>query len=221
MSREIEIIPTCVPLVYDDLLVASERVATFSSVLHVDVNDGEFANPKTWPDDFSILPTIPSVKMHVHAMVRDVSTYGAYFARAGVHTLIVHGECNIALPEVSLWRQKGIVEFGLAFLLDTEIEYVCKRIDALRPDIVLLMSVARIGSQGAPFDERIYERVRAVSTQYPEVVIAVDGGISESNCALLVESGATRLYIGSSIMHAKDSAYAYEQLVARENSRVQ
>ena len=221
MSREIEIIPTCVPLVYDDLLAVCERVAPFSSVLHVDVNDGEFANPKTWPDDFSISLSMPPIKTHVHAMVRDVSTYGSYFARAGVNTLVVHGECDIELSAVSMWREKGIVEFGLAFLLDTEIEYVCKRIDALRPDIVLLMSVARIGSQGAPFDERIYERVRAISKRYPNVVVAVDGGISIDTCDALIQAGATRLYVGSSIMHAENPAHAYEQLVARANSRVQ
>lgn len=219
--HEIEIIPTCVPQSLEDSVQIAERVSAFSPALHIDVNDGIFAMPQTWPHDLTQPTMLPPIETHVHAMVQDVTAYGAFFAHAGVHTLIVHGECMPSRDDIDTWKRAGITECGTAFLLGTPIEHVIEQIAVLRPDIVLLMSVATIGAQGAPFDERIYDRIRAVRAAYPDSVIAVDGGVSERNIIQLIESGATRLYVGAAIMRTDDPAASYAHLKALAKSAIQ
>ena len=79
---------------------------------------------------------------------------------------------------------------------------------------VQLMSVASLGSYGAPFDERVYERIKILRAQCPFVTISVDGGVSNQNAERLIDAGATRLVAGSAIFSAEDPRAAFEELYA-------
>jgi len=65
----------------------------------------------------------------------------------------------------SAWRAGGAEEVGLALLIDTPLSAIDEY--ASQCDAVLLMSIPSLGKQGAPFDDRIYDRIRALHTKIP------------------------------------------------------
>ena len=75
------------------------------------------------------------------------------------------------------------------------------------------MSIPTLGKQGAPFDERIYDRVREVHGRHPELTIGIDGGVGEKNIAELARAGARRFGVGSAITKTPDPASAYAHLM--------
>lgn len=224
----IEILPTnTCPPDYPELVRRARVYAHFSAHIHIDVSDGRFTPVTSWPygegqwselermaDRRESLPLAQPVRYEAHLMVKDPLRIGTFMARIGVRRVIGHAECFVdahAVKEAfSAWRAGGAEEVGLAFLIDTSLSIL----DQYAPmcDTVLMMSIPTLGKQGAPFDERIYERIRTVHEAHPELVIAVDGGVGESNIAKLAEAGATRFGVGSAIMRASDPALAYTHL---------
>jgi ribulose-phosphate 3-epimerase len=74
------------------------------------------------------------------------------------------------------------------------------------------MGIARIGSQGNPFDERVLERIRALKSLYPDLEVSIDGSVRAETLPSLIEAGATRFAVGSAILHAEDPEEAYRTL---------
>jgi ribulose-phosphate 3-epimerase len=64
-------------------------------------------------------------------------------------------------------------------------------------DFVQLMSIAEIGEQGHPLDERIFDRIKLCKEKFPSVPVSIDGGVNVTNYKKLLEAGADRLVVGS------------------------
>ena len=77
------------------------------------------------------------------------------------------------------------------------------------------MSIGKIGAQGQPFDESVFSRIEELHATYPDMMVAVDGGVAESNVEALTRAGANRLCVGSAISKAEDPAAAYAAIHAR------
>jgi pentose-5-phosphate-3-epimerase len=109
-----------------------------------------------------------------------------------------------------MWRLSGAREIGIAVLMDTPLSAIMPY--ASLCDEILVMTIATVGKQGIPFDERGIARVRELRERLPRMTIAADGGISEKNIHQLAEAGASRFCIGSAIEKQSDPAAAYTQL---------
>lgn len=216
----IDIIPTVVPHDATELVKAMHTASAFSRYLHVDIDDGLFAPSLTWPyvgvDMYSAeaLSLSRPVVVEAHLMVQHPQGIGLDLIRSGVRTLIAHiescADASNAEQLLAQWRSVGAEKVGLAIVLDTPLEQIMPCIPHC--DMVQVMSVAKIGEQGAPFDERAIERVAAIHTAYPDAVIAVDGGVSSGNIITLKAAGATQFAVGSAIMQTVDPAAAYALL---------
>lgn len=90
----------------------------------------------------------------------------------------------------------GFYQVGISVGIDTSLEIVKPLIEKF--NFVQLMSIASIGSQGIPFDERVYDRIKELRS-ITEKEISIDGGVNDSNALKLSEVGANRLVIGSAI----------------------
>ena len=216
----VRITPTTVPKSATDLRENLSLMRTFTKYVHVDIDDGIFTKEFSWPytasgvsEDFSFVSG-EDLEIGVHLMVQDSEHVGVQFAKAGVCTIIGHIESFADLKNVqsvvASWREAGATEIGIAILLGTGIAQLETVIDNF--DFVHVLSVATIGEQGAPFDERAIERVKELHAQYPELSISVDGGVNETNITSLIQAGADRFAIGSAIMHTSNPALAYTQL---------
>lgn len=216
----IDVIPTAVPRNHDELIAAIGQVAVFSNKIHLDIDDGVFVPQVSWPyigaDMYGSADiTVPKdFTVHAHMMVNEPRALGLHLIQAGVTSIVGHIEAcadfSDAESMLTAWRAAGAREVGLAILLGTPIRDIEQSIQFC--DVVQVMSVATIGAQGAPFDQRAIERVRELHQAHPQVKIAVDGGVSTSNIIELMGAGASRFCVGAAIMQAADPAAAFHQL---------
>ncbi|MBI2610875.1 hypothetical protein HYW60_02995 [Candidatus Kaiserbacteria bacterium] len=209
----VEIIPTIVPASLTDIEGKSDRYSTFASFFQIDVADGKFAPNTTWlPSRGDSLPQ--AYGYEVHLMVSDPGLLGVLFAEAGARSIIGHLEALSGVDNAKQifedWRASGARSIGLAVLLQTPLEDVIPYLSNV--DFVLLMTIARIGVQGIPFDESAPARVAEFRRRFPNVLIAVDGGVSASNIEELARAGASRFGVGSAISRASNPAEAYVRL---------
>ena len=98
-------------------------------------------------------------------------------------------------------------KIGVGVLLQTPLEEVEPYLPFV--DFVLFMTIARIGVQGIPFDERGVARIAEFRSIHPEVALAVDGGVSKDNIAKLARAGAARFGVGSAISKSTYPSDAY------------
>lgn len=210
-----EIVPTVVPVVLQDVTDAARRYA-FAKLLHLDIADGIFAPNTTWtllPGE--VLPEREEIRYEVHFMVEHPLQPGLTFARAGAKRLIAHIEsfphAERASDTFDMWRKAGAEEIGVAMLLDTSLDDLHAYVELT--DFVHVMTIAKIGKQGFPFDERSIERVAEIHAQYPDLPISTDGGGGEESIRKLERAGASRFCIGSALAKATDPEAEYSRLL--------
>ena len=95
----------------------------------------------------------------------------------------------------------------MALAADIELSVIEPHLDKI--DFVQLMGIREVGRQGQPFAEETFARVKDLRTRYPELEIAVDGGVNEGNIPGLIEAGANRLAPGSAIAKQADPKAVY------------
>ena len=216
----IEIIPTVVPQKKEDIAANANIIRTFCDWMHVDIVDGVFAPTATWPykspgvfNSFD-LDDASDLSVEAHLMVEELRLLGDACVKSGAKRILGHIEAfsDIASAREALdsWRTLGAIEVGLGLLMQTPIEEIAPLIAEC--DVVHLMSIARIGTQGIPFDAEAPARISEFHQRYPGVRISVDGGVAESNLKDLIAAGVTRFGIGSAIMKAPDPEVAYQRL---------
>lgn len=218
-----EIIPTVVPKSLDAIGELATRFEGRARTLHIDATDGDFAFPTTWlPAVGARLPQFDGI-YEAHVMAHDSRAQGESFARAGAWRIIAHveslGTAEEAQRTIDLWKVSGAHEAGVAILLDTPLS----TLEALVPlmDCVHVMTIAKIGAQGAQLDERAYERVHEVHSRFPRIPISVDGGVNETNIARLAEAGASRFCVGAALSQATDPLAQYHSLKSLVDSAIQ
>src|SRR3989344_3747151 len=235
-KEEIEIIPTnTCPPDFAELTHRSEAFAKFSPQVQLDIDDGVFEPEISWPyhkkqwaelEEMAIsakpLPYSGVLKYEVHLMVEDPFHIGELMARVGSLRVLAHIETleneKSVKDAFAAWKSAGAREVGLVILIDTPLS----KLEAVIPlcDAVQVMSIAKLGRQGASYDERAIPRIQGLHAKYPDLIIAVDGGVSERNIAELVRAGARRFGVGSAISKAGNPAAAYEALKALAESAI-
>ncbi|MDO8576519.1 MAG: hypothetical protein Q7R90_04365 [bacterium] len=227
--NEIRIAPTCVPMSENDLAVCRDQIIDFAPAIHIDIDDAVFAPLFTWPyvspgsfDTFN-LASVKGITADVHLMVQKPKEIGLEFVRAGASCVMGHVEVFESATEaqsvLNAWRSAGASEVGLGILFNTSFEDMDAFISNC--DVVHMMSIDRIGTQGIPYNPSAPKRIADFHARYPQVIISVDGGVSLNNIADLVRAGARRFGIGSAITKAPDPKAAYINLKATSESALQ
>lgn len=212
------ITPTCVPQSFDDIERALDIVSGFARSLHLDINDGVFASPRTWPYEATGMGTcaLPATDLSItaHLMVQEPREVGEALVRAGAYGIIAHREVFESLAEyrgvIESWRMLGAQSIGLAIMLESPLSLLDTFVEEV--DFIHVMTVREIGAQGASFEVSALERIAEVHRKYPQMPIEVDGGIQSATIAHAMHAGASRFAVGSAIMHAMNSMHAYNEL---------
>lgn len=209
-----EIIPTIVPQSLDEIS-SFVSAYSFASSIHLDAADGTFAPNTTWMvakgDE---LPNADSILYEAHLMISDPEEIGVRYARAGAKRIIAHIEAFHRPADithvVAAWKAAGADEVGLAVTIDTPLENLTPCAPLL--DSILVMTIAKIGTQGNPFDAQGIERLESLRQRFPDLVLQADGGISQANAADVARAGASRLCVGSAFTSAANPAAVYKEL---------
>ncbi len=205
-----EIIPAIIANDFHELVKKIRLVEHYVSWVQLDIMDGKFAPEVSWnnPKDLKNIKT--RLNFEAHLMVENVELEIERWLESGVKRILVHYEALKGDLQDKIYdlrnkcSEKG-VELGIVLNLETPVEVLDKlQVSSFKFQVIQLMSIAQIGYHGQPFDERVIPKIKALREKYPDVKIAVDGGVSLENAGKLFEAGTNILAVGSSIFDSKN-----------------
>ncbi len=229
-----EIIPAVLPHDFKALDEGIARAVGLGPMVQIDIVDGHYAKPKSWPykdgaqfDRISAqeegLPHWEQLDFEFDLMVNEPDKVVLDYVRAGAARIVVHagapGAGRALSALASLNEREGganVVMAGVALGVD-------EHPDALLPlgdqfDYVQVMGIEHEGRQGEEMDPRIMTLIERLRRRYERLPIQVDGGVRLKHVRPLVAAGATRLVCGSAIFGADDPKAAYEALYNEVNA---
>lgn len=223
----LEILPAIIPQNLEDLKIHLARVKGLVPVVQIDILDGNFTPNKSWPfykedeKDFKKiisqevgLPFWDGFYFEADLMITKPEEHIEDFIFAGFSRLIVHIESTNKMGEIIDKTRELGAEIGIAINIETPNEILDEYIEKI--DFVQFMGIAEIGSQGQPFDTRVVEKIEQLKSQYPDIMISVDGGVSLETEPFLIGAGAERLVSGSTIFESEDIEKTLEQFYTIE-----
>lgn len=174
--------------------------------IHVDIMDGSFV-----PNISFGIPVTEAIHRHaqkpldVHLMIDRPENYLEAFRKAGAENLTVHLEaCTHLHRTLQQIRDLGC-KAGVALNPHTPVTQLTDVIHDI--DVVCIMSV-NPGFGGQKFIEYTYQKIKTLRNLIEErganTLIEIDGGVSSSNAARLLEAGANVLVAGSFVFNSPD-----------------
>lgn len=230
------IIPAILPTSREDLEGKLALLEGLVDTVQIDVVDGRFAAPPTWPyindngvfakrlEEGEALPHLGSLNYEIDLMVEDVEEVTGLWLAAGAQRLVIRVESTEHLSGIirdlgakyghSKDFAPGLISLGLSLDDDADLSLIEPYVD--RIDYVQFMGIDEVGKQAQPFDSDVLEQIRAFRKRHPEMTIQVDGGVSLETAPILLEAGVDRLVIGSALWRAPD----FKEALARFNELV-
>ncbi|WP_326502565.1 ribulose-phosphate 3-epimerase [Rothia nasimurium] len=173
---------------------------------HIDVMDGHFVPNLTWG-----LPVVKRLKevspipFDVHLMIEDADRWAPAYAEVGCESVTFHAEAAIAPIKLARTLRESGAKAGMALRPATGVEPYMDMLSEL--DMLLIMTVEP-GFGGQAFLDvtlpKIKRAAAAIEGSEAEVILQVDGGITEETIVRAAEAGATCFVAGSSIYGADD-----------------
>lgn len=208
MPRRCRVVPAILTDDPKQLVDMFRRAETFASYVQVDIMDGHFVPSRSISyRDLDGLKT--RLKWEVHLMVNHPRETMADLRRAGAARAVCHYEATDETNEViSLARSLGL-GIGLAINPETPAMAILPLLADV--DNVLLLSV-NPGFYGSPFIPDVLGKVAALREARPNLEIGIDGGIKESNIAMVAHTGVDIICVGSAIFQQPDPAASFHRL---------
>ena len=224
------IVPAVLPSSRADLEKNLALIARIPSVsrVQIDVVDGRFASPASWPytvtEEFrdmikhgEMLPYLDRISYEIDLMCVDAERVAEAWLALGATRLPFHAERPPALGRLLSSARKrygagdgfapGLVSFGVALNLASDLSLIEQNLGEI--EYVQFMGIARIGRQGQPFDHRVLEKIRVFRGRHPEIPMQVDGGVSLDTARRLIALGISNLVVGSALLRAPDPAATF------------
>lgn len=186
--------------------------------LHLDVMDGVFV-----PNISFGFPVIKAIRpltkktFDVHLMIVDPDPYINLFRDAGSDRLTVHYETCTHLHRTIQAIKAAGMKAGVAINPHTPVHLLTDILSDL--DQVILMSV-NPGFGGQSFIPGTFRKLNALrelrNVHGSQLLIEIDGGVSEENVNKLASHGADVLVAGNSVFNAPDPAAAIRTLSASD-----
>ncbi|TLU87457.1 MAG: ribulose-phosphate 3-epimerase [Chlorobium sp.] len=176
--------------------------------MHCDIMDGNFVPNITFgPFIVQAVASCTPMIIDTHLMISDPDRFIEDFVKAGSHQITVHQEACPHLHRTVQFIKSLGVKAGVSINPGTSLS----TLDAILPDLdlVLLMSV-NPGFGGQKFIPSSIGKIRLLHDMRlqanPQMVIAVDGGITEENAQAVVLAGADALIAGTAFFKSADPA---------------
>lgn len=198
-----------------DMLNASQ-----AEWIHVDVMDGMFV-----PNISFGFPVLEAVNkratkvLDVHLMIEKPERYLEAFTKAGAQVLTVHYEtCPHLHRTIQQIKDLGCIA-GVALNPSTPVQVLEDIISDV--DLVLIMSV-NPGFGGQKFIPNAIKKTKelaelAASKGLTKLKIEIDGGVSMSNAADLIDAGANVLVAGNFVFSSSNPMETIANLVKLGN----
>lgn len=178
---------------------------------HVDILDGSMHGTACWHDANVVgdIPDLPEIELHL--MVRDPFAHILAWHRA-VRTLrrVLLNADTFQLAKVIQQAQALQLDISLALNPDVMPDVCAPYISSV--DEILIMGVRPGASSQKFLGEEIFAKISRTRALFPEIDIAVDGGIQEEVVSLLAKLGVTRIVTSSALWRAASPIDAHQAL---------
>lgn len=173
--------------------------------IHLDVMDGHFVpNITIGPDVIKSLRPYTKLFFDAHLMIQPASPYIEAFAKAGADSITTHIELDEVNKNIELVKKYG-KKVGLSLNPDTPYEHLLPYLDDI--DLILVMTV-HPGFGGQKFIESQLDKIHTLRQKIDEtgrdILLEVDGGITQETAQLAVAAGADILVAGTAVFKGKD-----------------
>lgn len=218
-----EIIPAILEKNFNEIKNKLTSLRGLARCVHIDVCDGVTVPSQTWPfssgglEDFNFqkilneeegMPFWEEFDFELDLMTSDAVENFDLYMKLGPKRLIFHpdlgediGEFKHFLEGIDMYA-RDMVEIGVAFRPSDDMSVVSHFSDKV--DFFHCMGSDKIGFQGENFSEKALEKIKFLKANLPGVVVSVDIGINLQNAESILDAGADRLVIGSSIWRSTD-----------------
>ena len=209
----IQVVPAIIPHTKAQLEEEIRKVASFAKLVQVDISDGIFVPTKSWPynghdtDFFKKLknqevgwPRWENLDIEIHLMVKNPEDVVPDWVKTGVSTIVAHIEATNDFQKIIDLCRENFVSVGIAIKPSTDIS----KIDPFVPqvDFIQCMGSDLLGKHGVLLDSKAVDKIRRLHGLYPERIIGIDIGVSESTAKSLISAGVRKLISGSAILNA-------------------
>jgi ribulose-phosphate 3-epimerase len=171
--------------------------------IHVDVMDGHFVpNITIGPMIVETVRNITDLPLDTHLMISNPDQYLEDFQSAGADILTVHPEATVHLHRtLNRIRELGM-KSGAALNPATSLTSIERVLPDL--DVVMLMTV-NPGFGGQSFISSMLPKIgdlsKMIADSGREILIEVDGGVSQKTSGKLMEMGAKIFVAGSAVFN--------------------
>lgn len=211
----IHINPSILSADFADLTGELQRIRN-ADMAHVDVMDNHFVPNLTFgPPVVERIRAVSPIPLDAHLMIEDPDTWAPVYAEIGCASVTFHLEAAAAPVRLARELRAAGARASVAVRPATPIEPL---IDLLPEfDQVLIMTVEP-GFGGQKFLDVCLPKIRrmreAISASGLDVMLQVDGGVSDSTIERAVDAGANVLVAGSAVYGADDADAAIASLRA-------
>ena len=225
-----EIIPAVMPKNYEDLKNKIALVRGIVPIAQIDICDGIFVPSKTWPfstggaEDYNFhrilneeegMPFWEDIDFEFDLMVVDAVKNFDIYTKLGAKNIIFHLEAVGDLKEFKNFLEgidmyiREMMKIGISININASLEQIFPLINNV--DFVQFMGIEKVGFQGQEFNKKVLENIKILKEKFPDLVISVDGGVNFETVPLLIEAGAMKLIIGSTIFNTDDIVGTIEE----------
>lgn len=213
-----QVIPAIIPQNQNAVLQAASDLR-FSRELHLDIVDGVFVPAISWPyeptgEPQSVKSVLDNYTLEVDLMTAEPIIAATKWVAAGADMLVFHVE-TLVLDIFKKFTEKTPVSVGVSCSGETKIETLLAYAEFA--DYVQLMGIYQIGSQGQPFDEAVFDKIKTVKSKFPDMMVSVDGSVNPDTILSLKKAGADRFIVGSAIVKQDNPEVAHNALLSLIN----
>lgn len=203
-----QIIPAILTDDPQSLELMVRQAETFADWVQFDIMDGRFVPSKSITHE-NIKEISTTLGWEAHLMVIEPEKYLTGFKHAGAQKVVFHYEATQQPLEVISRARELKLKVGLAINPDTPISDILSLIDDL--DSVLFLSV-HPGFYGKEFIPEVLDKITKFRATFPYTETGIDGGIKESNIAMVAKCGVDYIYVGSAIFLQQNPGESYRRL---------
>ncbi len=178
--------------------------------LHLDIMDGVFVPNFTYGMTIvSAFRSATDMLIDCHLMMVSPEKYIDEFRDAGADVITVHQEAVEDLSAIAQQIRSTGALAGVALNPGTPVSTISRNLNEF--DLALVMSV-EAGFGGQSFQPGVLDKFRQIRELAPEILLEIDGGVSQKTVAECATAGAQLLVSGSAIFRSDDYRTAVEQL---------
>lgn len=218
-----EIIPGIIPNNYNLLRERLDAVRNLAKRVQIDIVDGQYAPPKTWPfkdeerdqlmnmvRNNEKLPFINDFIFEIDMMVLHPIEYISDFLSLGAKSFVIHIDSTDHIKECVQTVKNAGCEAGLGIKPSGDIALLESFL--FQADFVQFMGNDRVGYNGVELDPKVLPRIKEFHDLHPSIPVQIDIGVDLKTIPKLKEIGVSRFVSGSAIFTAPDIREAIRQL---------